>query len=75
MTVGASRMRVMLDAEQGRAVADTPASSEREAPAATPAKTAADSGVQAADNLTSAAADIATPTFVAATIVEQATGG
>jgi len=51
MTVGASRMRVMLDAERGRAASETPADAAPVSP------------------------DAATPTFTAAAVVEQASGG
>jgi hypothetical protein len=67
MTVGASRMRVMLDAEQRPASAETPPAQTERPARETPAET------------THAAAptipDVATPTFVAATVVEQAGGG
>jgi hypothetical protein len=67
MTVGASRMRVMLDAEQrpvaGEAPPAEPAPPQREAPAEAPRAAAP------------VIPDVATPTFVAATVVEQAAGG
>jgi hypothetical protein len=67
MTVGASRMRVMLDAEQGSAT--------REAPPAEPAPPPREVPAEAPRAAGPVIPDVATPTFVAATVVEQAAGG
>jgi hypothetical protein len=67
MTVGASRMRVMLDAEQRPASAEAPpAQAER------PSREAPTEAPHAAAPTIPA---VATPTFVAATVVDQAGGG
>ena len=71
MTVGASRMRVMLDAEQGRAGNGTPTET---APAST-STTATPSVPPTAAEAAPPVPDAATPTFTAAAVVEQASGG
>jgi hypothetical protein len=69
MTVGASRMRAMLDAEQGRVAPSAAAAPD--APAVAPPTPAPDIG----SDTPPPPPDVATPTFVAAAVVEQAAGG
>ena len=81
MTVGASRMRVMLDAEQGRIAPGATASAAATAPvggagaAEAVAHTPHEPHLRAAEDAASAVPDAAAPTFVAAAVVEQASSG